>query len=187
MARQYSPTLLGYVLLGMLKQLPRSGYDIRIEIETAFIGHFSSSPGSIYPALQLLKRHGIIDSEICHRSRLKPREVYHVTENGDKLLLTWLRKKLTVSDLKDNLSELMLRFQFMQNTLSNIETLRFLTDFRRKTKTYARILKSQTRTHSHSSPYFSLALKREIAMVQMHNEWAGQAIKTFEVITEQQS
>ena len=48
MARPYSPTLLGYVLLGLLNQLPRSGYDVRLEMESTPMAHFSSSPGSIY-------------------------------------------------------------------------------------------------------------------------------------------
>jgi DNA-binding PadR family transcriptional regulator len=187
MARQYTPTLLGYVLLGMLNQLPRSGYDVRVEMESASVGHFSSSPGSIYPALQQLKKNGFIDSEVVHRSRLKPREVFHVTEKGKKTLRAWLRKRLAVSDLRDNLAELMLRFRFMEDTASNEETLRFLADFRRKAKTYGSILNAQTRVQAESSPHLALSLHREIAMVKMHIEWAGQAIETFEEIIAQES
>lgn len=187
MARQYTPTLLGYVLMGMLNQLPRSGYDVRVEMESASAGHFSSSPGSIYPALQQLKKNGFIDSEVVHRSRLKPREVFHVTEKGKKTLRAWLRKRLAVSDLRDNLAELMLRFRFMEDTASNEETLRFLTDFRRKAKTYGSILNAQTRVQAESSPHLALSLQREIAMVKMHIEWAGQAIETFEEIMAQES
>lgn len=180
MARQYTPTLLGYVLLGMLKQLPRSGYDVRMEMESTPMGHFSSSPGSIYPALQLLKKNGFIDSEILHRSRLKPREVFHLTEKGQKTLRAWMYKRLTVTDLRDNLSELMLRFRFMEETASDQETLRFLTDFRRKAKTYGSILKSETRAQSESSLHYALSLQREISMIQMHIDWADQAITAFE-------
>ena len=187
MARQYTPTLLGYVLLGMLNQLPRSGYDVRIEMETAPVDHFSSSPGSIYPALKLLKNNGFIDSEVVHRSRLKPREVFHVTEKGKKALRAWLRKRLAVSDLRDNLAELMLRFRFMEDTTSSEETLRFLTDFRRKAKTYASILNAQTRAQAGSAPHRGLSLQRESAMVKMHIEWADQAIDTFEEIKAQES
>ena len=187
MARQYTPTLLGYVLLGMLNQLPRSGYDVRMEMESASVGHFSSSPGSIYPALQQLKKNGFIESEVIHRSRLKPREVFHVTEKGQKALGTWVRKRLAVLDLRDNLAELMLRFRFMEDTASSAETLRFLADFRRKAKTYASILNAQTRVKADSSPHFALSLQREIAMVKMHIEWADQAIEAFEAIEKQQT
>ena len=180
MARPYSPTLLGYVLLGLLNQLPRSGYDVRLEMESTPMAHFSSSPGSIYPALQLLKKNGFIDSEVVHRSRLKPREVFHLTEKGRKALSAWLHKRLAVSDLRENLSELMLRFRFMEDIASDEETLRFLRDFRRKARTYASILKSQTRTQADSSRHFALSLQREISMVQMHIEWADQAMMTFE-------
>ena len=182
MARQYSPTLLGYVLLGLLNQLPRSGYDVRMEMETTSLGNFSSSPGSIYPALQLLKKNGFIDSEIFHRSRLKPREVFHLTEKGKKTLRAWLLKRLAVSDVRDNLSELMLRFRFMEETASDPESLRFLTDFRRKAKTYVSILKSETRARTESSLHYALSLQREISMIQMHIEWAGEAIAAFEAL-----
>ena len=187
MARQYTPTLLGYVLLGMLNQLPRSGYDVRMEMETAPVDHFSSSPGSIYPALKLLKKNGFIDSEVVHRSRLKPREVFHATEKGKKALRAWLRKRLAVSDLRDNLPELMLRFRFMEDTASSEETLRFLADFRRKAKTYASILNAQTRAQAEGSPHIALSLQREVSMVKMHIDWAAQAIETFEAIKAQES
>lgn len=182
MAKQYTPTLLGYVLLGMLNQLPRSGYDVRMEMENASVGHFSSSPGSIYPALQSLKKNEFIDSEVVHRSRLKPREVFHVTEKGRKALRAWLCRRLAVSDLRDNLGELMLRFRYMEDTVSSVETLRFLTDFRRKAKAYANILNAQTRVQDESSPHFALSLQREITMVRMHIDWAVKAIEAFEAI-----
>ncbi len=187
MAKQYTPTLLGYVLLGMLNQLPRSGYDVRMEMESAPAGHFSSSPGSIYPALQLLKKNEFIYSEVVHRSRLKPREVFHVTEKGRKALRAWLRRRLDVSDVRDRLAELMLRFRFMENTASSSETLRFLTDLRRKAKAYASILKAQTGVENASSPHFALSLRREISMVQMHIDWATDAIQAFEALKTEES
>ena len=59
----------------------------------------------------------------------------------------------------------------MVDTVSNAETLRFLTDFRRKAKTYGSILNAQTRAQAESSPHFALTLQREIAMVRMHIDW----------------
>ena len=106
--------------------------------------------------------------------------MFHLTEKGRKALSAWLHKRLAVSDLRENLSELMLRFRFMEDIASDEETLRFLRDFRRKARTYASILKSQTRTQADSSRHFALSLQREISMVQMHIEWADQAMTTFE-------
>ena len=180
MPRQYSPTLLGYVLLGMLNQTPRSGYDVRIEMINNRVSQFSTSPGSIYPALQLLKKHGLIESEILRHSELKSKEVFNLTNNVKIVLKSWVLKKLTLSDIKDNLPELMLRFRFMESLVSNNETLKFLIDLRRKTKTYTRILKAQFQAETGSSLYRELEFQRELTILDIHNQWATVAIKTFE-------
>src|SRR6185295_20202168 len=47
-------------LLGLLNQVPRSGYDLRkVFAETPFT-HFSDSPGAVYPALRRLEGRGFL-------------------------------------------------------------------------------------------------------------------------------
>ena len=47
-------TALGYALIGLVQEDPRSGYALRKVFEDTPMGAFSSSPGSIYPALKKL-------------------------------------------------------------------------------------------------------------------------------------
>ena len=74
----------------------------------------------------------------------------------------------------------MLRFRFMESLVSNNETLKFLIDLRRKTKTYTRILKAQFQAETGSSLYRELEFQRELTILDIHNQWATVAIKTFE-------
>jgi DNA-binding PadR family transcriptional regulator len=48
-------TTLGYALLGLIRAEPRTGYALRMVFETTPMGSYSSSPGSIYPALKSLE------------------------------------------------------------------------------------------------------------------------------------
>src|SRR5580693_8739637 len=54
---------LKLVILDLLKEKPRHGYDIIQELEKRFHGFYSPSPGSVYPILQLLEDQDLVTSE----------------------------------------------------------------------------------------------------------------------------
>ena len=53
-------TPLSFALLGLIGMEPRSGYKLRKVFETTPLGNYSSSPGSIYPALRALEKAGLV-------------------------------------------------------------------------------------------------------------------------------
>src|SRR5690606_8869973 len=54
-------TTLEYALIGLIRECPRSGYELRkVFVETAMAG-YSGSPGAIYPALRRLEADGLIE------------------------------------------------------------------------------------------------------------------------------
>ena len=53
-------SLLGFALLGLLEERPRSGYDLRKVFAQTAMGTFSDSPGAIYPALGRLEKRGLV-------------------------------------------------------------------------------------------------------------------------------
>ena len=53
-------SLLGFALLGLIFEQPRSGYDLRKIFTTTAMGSFSDSPGAIYPALARLEANGLV-------------------------------------------------------------------------------------------------------------------------------
>ena len=69
---------LKYVILQLLEEKPRHGYEIIKEIEDRFSGAYSPSPGTVYPTLTLLEDLGY--------ARAKPEEggkkIYEITDEG---------------------------------------------------------------------------------------------------------
>ena len=70
-----------YVLLELLAEQPRHGYELIKELESRYAGFYRPSPGSVYPTLQLLEDEGHLTSETVDGKR-----VYTVTESGRQLL-----------------------------------------------------------------------------------------------------
>lgn len=100
-------TPLSYALLGLVKLEPRSGYALRKVFETTPMGNYSSSPGSIYPALKALEKAGLVETRGPETARGKG--LYHLTGAGEAALDAWLRAP--VGDLE----EAMLRFAFLRD------------------------------------------------------------------------
>jgi DNA-binding PadR family transcriptional regulator len=68
-----------YEILEVLAQGPRHGYDIMMEIEAK--RGLRPSPGSIYPALQMLE-----DADYVHGEEREGKRTYTITDKGRELL-----------------------------------------------------------------------------------------------------
>lgn len=72
---------LKLVILRLLKERPRHGYDIIKALEERMAGCYTPSAGTIYPTLQLLEDQGlvrVVESE--------GKKVYHITPEGEQQL-----------------------------------------------------------------------------------------------------
>lgn len=74
---------LKYVILDLLKDKPRHGYDIIRELEEQSYGFYKPSPGVIYPTLQMLEEMGYASS-----TEQEGKKIYAITEEGLKFLTT---------------------------------------------------------------------------------------------------
>ena len=74
---------LKYVILDLLRDEPRHGYDIIRKLEEQSCGLYRPSPGVIYPTLQMLE-------EIGHASSVERegKKIYSITEEGSRFLAT---------------------------------------------------------------------------------------------------
>lgn len=70
-----------YILLEVLAEQPRHGYDLIKVLEERYGGFYRPSPGSVYPTLQLLEEEGNLTSELQEGKR-----VYTITEAGKAVL-----------------------------------------------------------------------------------------------------
>ncbi|MBV8337631.1 MAG: PadR family transcriptional regulator [Alphaproteobacteria bacterium] len=73
---------LRYVLLGLIAERPRHGYELIKAIEEKFGGAYSPSPGVIYPTLSLLEELGYIQPD----SPQGPRKEFVITPEGTAFL-----------------------------------------------------------------------------------------------------
>jgi DNA-binding PadR family transcriptional regulator len=73
---------LRYVLLGLIAERPRHGYELIKAIEEKFGGTYSPSPGVVYPTLTLLEELGYIRPENIEGTRKQ----FVVTPEGSKFL-----------------------------------------------------------------------------------------------------
>ena len=80
--RMFEQGDLKFVILRLLDEKPRHGYEIIKEIEERFSGAYSPSPGTVYPTLTLLEDLGY--------ARVTPEEsgkkIYEITDEGRKHL-----------------------------------------------------------------------------------------------------
>jgi len=86
MARAGNRGNLRFEILSVLNDEPRHGYDIMLEIEKRR-GGSRPSPGSIYPALQMLEDGGFIRGK-----EVEGKRIFEVTETGLSILAEYTEK-----------------------------------------------------------------------------------------------
>lgn len=83
-----SPT--AYVILGLIRKEPSSGYEIKAVVDKSTRFFWAASYGQIYPELKRLAEAGLVvgvDSPTGGRRRT----VYEITADGEAELKAWLR------------------------------------------------------------------------------------------------
>ena len=95
---ELSPT--AYVILGMVRKEPRSGYEIKALVDNTTRFFWAASYGQIYPELKRLAEAGLVvgsDSPTGGRRR----SVYEITADGDEELRAWLRQPPQTFEMRD--------------------------------------------------------------------------------------
>ena len=105
-------TELEYVLLAHLKRRARTGYELGKALEGLPMGTFSSSPGSIYPALRRLSKARLVRPSEVPRGR-RPRKEFRLTKAGTGRLSAWLDAPVTPPELLRRPGVLALRYSFL--------------------------------------------------------------------------
>ena len=172
---------LSLAVLGLIAQEPRSGYDLRKVFSTTPLGHFSSSPGAIYPALKRVEKSGWVRGSIDSKKELRPRMVYQITKEGLEALRRHLSQTVTKDDVVWRMDDLMLRFAFMDELAGRERTLQFLEEFRAETTSHSRSLRKYLdEIKGFIPPAGRLAMENGIGNYEMNAKWAQRAIKELE-------
>jgi DNA-binding PadR family transcriptional regulator len=172
-------SLLGYALLGLIRQAPASGYDLRRIFATTAMGSFSDSPGAIYPALARLERQGLIEGRV-ETSGLRQRQVFRVTGRGLKELKRWLARPIVREHLMHGFDEVMLRFAFMDGAAGREASQEFLRALVEALRPYIRELRAYLEEHETEMPLSGmLALECGIRGYEANLEWANHALEVY--------
>lgn len=92
-----------FVLLGLLANRARSGYDLKRAVEQS-IGHFwYESYGQIYPHLKKLEEEGLALVERIIEEGRPQRKLYRITEAGLEELRLWLEEPVQESKPRNEL------------------------------------------------------------------------------------
>ena len=179
-------TNLEYALLGLIRQTPQSGYALCKTFETTPMGHYSASPGSIYPALNRLEKRGLIDGTVERVESLKPRKVYALSADGQQKLTEWLLQTVTRDAVVRDSDGLMLRFGFMGEVATKRDVLRFLDELVTETRIVIQHLTEHHRDMPAKAPRRGgvatgrLALGYGIESYRGLVRWAEKSIRTIE-------
>jgi DNA-binding PadR family transcriptional regulator len=172
---------LEYALMGLLKQQPQSGYDLRKVFATTPMRHFSDSPGSIYPALKRLQSRKWITSR-SGNVNARGRQVFRVTAEGQRALVEWLQQPVTRDDIIWRIDELLLRFAFMDGNIERKRTAEFLKGFEAELSAYTRELHEYLKNFGAGirSATGGLAFENGIAQYGAQLAWVRSARKEIE-------
>ena len=105
--------MLDIAILGLLKERPMHGYELKKRL-SYMLGHFwTVSYGSLYPALKRLERTGDIERAYSVREKTRHRNVYRITRAGENDFIELLSDTVTDKSLADN-EKFDLRMAFFQ-------------------------------------------------------------------------
>lgn len=117
-----------YVILGMLRKGPKSGYEIKAQADVSTRFFWAISYGQIYPELKRLDQAGLIEG-VTDPDDGRQRRVYSITPLGEEALHEWLTRPGELhSELRH---EGVLRF-FFADALDDAERVELLHAMRAK-------------------------------------------------------
>lgn len=97
------------VILGMLLEGSKSGYDIKQKFQTVFSFFYDASYGTIYPTLGRMEKEGYITKESVVQEGKPNKNMYSITELGRKQFQQYLRSPVEEDVLR---SDLLMRLFF---------------------------------------------------------------------------
>lgn len=167
---------LRLAILCMMLETPRSGYDLKTIFEQTPMGHFSSSPGSIYPALKRMEEEGWISGTVDNPDSLRPARMMSLTPKGEELLKHLFSQPIDEQDVVFRMDQLMLRFAFMTPLLGRESTCDFLEQLIEALANQVASLRTASRELTNDPPEGLLALRHGIVSYESTLRWARKAL-----------
>jgi DNA-binding PadR family transcriptional regulator len=168
---ELSPT--AYVILGMLRHEPRSGYEIKKVVDHSTRFFWAASYGQIYPELRKLTKAGLVEGE-SRPTGGRRRTVYRLTDAGREELRRWLEEPPEVFELRDE-SVLKLFFASETSPQRAIEVIEARKRCHEEKIAQLREIEPLAKSRGESDPYPDLVLRCGIAFSESVIEWCERA------------
>jgi DNA-binding PadR family transcriptional regulator len=175
---------LSLAILGLISKSPSTGYDLRKLFASSPIGAFSSSPGAIYPALKRCEKNGWLSNDIDNSTKLRPRQVFSLTDTGREVLRKELLQHVDVEAVIRHQRDLILRFAFMDDMLSRQEIRAFLEAYASAMEDYLGMLEQHKPLMPSDTPLCGfLAMEQGMDGYRANVRWARRALLKFQTET----
>ena len=162
---QLSPT--AYVILGMIRKEPRSGYEIKGLVDDTTRFFWAASYGQIYPELKRLSEAGLVvgaDAPTGGRRRT----VYEITADGEEELVAWLREPPETFEMRE---EGLLKL-FFADALPRGEAVEILREMREhRLAVAARLHKMEPEALEKEDPFPLMVLRGGIEFTEWFADW----------------
>ena len=173
-------TVIDYTILGLIQENPLTGYRIRKLFEDTALGNFSSSPGTVYPAVNKLRKLGYLKDLTPDDVRNNP---LTITNEGKSVLRQWLLKPIEMDEIKKEIDNLILRFGFMDKLVTNQDRLQFIQSFRSHVSQYLKELQAYHEDNAKDFPVQAqLAFQHGLATYSANLIWARKAFNRLKNI-----
>jgi PadR family transcriptional regulator, regulatory protein AphA len=163
-----------FAILGLLAEGPRSGYDIKKEVEERLSHFWSESYGHIYPMLRRLHDRDLVVKEVERQEGRPDRNVYHITEGGRRALEGWFAEPPAPVRPRN---ELLLRI-FLGRHARPEHLIRDVRAFREgveESQSRLRAVRDRIEAEAGSHPdriYWDLVLDYGLTAFEALNEWS---------------
>ncbi len=139
-----------YVILGMLRKGPMSGYEIKALVDNSTRFFWAASYGQIYPELRRLSEGGLVEG-VDSPTGGRRRTVYEITADGEEELKAWLRQPPEVYEMRDE-GLLKLFFADALEPLEAVEVVREMRGYREALNQRLRELESSKDEEANAYP-----------------------------------
>jgi DNA-binding PadR family transcriptional regulator len=154
----------------------QSGYSLKRTFEETPMGHFSSSPGAIYPALKRMEKAGWIRGETDNPESRRTRRVYALTPEGRAMLKDLFNSPLGRDDIVHNMDIVLLRFAFMTPLVGRERTITFIEDLSKLLQAHVAELEAQSVVFASAPLEGVLALRQGLESYRTDLRWARAAL-----------
>jgi DNA-binding PadR family transcriptional regulator len=170
-----------HILVGLLVDSPRSGYDLKRYFAVTPAMVYEPSSGALYPALQRLEQGGLLRSELAVSSGKRPQRRYTATAAGRDAHRRWLRQPVDPATVGRDLGIHLMRFVMAERELTADETLAFLRHLGDALSAFIADMEAFVRNTPLPGRHPALALEHGLAVHRASLQWVRPARESLTV------